>query len=110
MITSVLLLLTIGWGLFRFGIKLSTGAFFPSTSILFAIMAVIFAGQGIASLQIMGIITASPINFISLPILGVLPTAQTLLFQAMVIGIIIFVYLFPIWRRRKNQKAIPPPA
>jgi high-affinity iron transporter len=107
-ITSALALMTVGWGMFRIGIRMPLDLFFPCTSILFAIMAVIFAGQGIASLQIVGIVTASPINFISLPILGVLPTTQTLIFQAAVIGILILVYLIPVWRQRNGKNDIPP--
>jgi len=106
-LTAGMLLLAIGWGLFRFGIRLPLGPFFTGTSILLAFMAVVFAGQGVASLQEAGIVATSPINFISLPMLGVLPTTQTLLAQVAVIGILILCYRIPI-RRRRSQIGNPP--
>lgn len=108
MLAAVLTLLVTGWGLFRFGIRLPLNAFFSGTSILLAILAVIFAGQGVASLQEAGIVAISPVNFISLPMLGVLPTAQTLMTQLAVIGILFLCYRIPLRRRRSDQTAAPP--
>jgi len=108
MFTAILLLMGIGWGIFRFGIRLPLGAFFSATSILLAAMAVIFAGQGVASLQEAGIVATNSIDFISLPMLGVLPTTQTLMAQLAVIGILILCYFFPVWRQRSNQTSNPP--
>jgi len=107
-LTAGLTLLAIGWGLFRFGIRLPLGAFFSATSILLAIMAVIFAGQGVASLQEAGIVAISPVNFISLPMLGVLPTTETLLTQVAVIGILFLCYRIPLRRQRSEQIDNPP--
>jgi len=110
MVTACLTLLAVGWGLFRFGIRLPLGTFFSVTSILLAIMAVIFAGQGVASLQDAGIIATSPVNFISLPMLGILPTIQTLMMQLAVIGILILCFRIPVWRQRRNlNDNLPPP-
>lgn len=108
MLAASLTLLVTGWGLFRFGIRLPLNSFFSGTSILLAILAVIFAGQGVASLQEAGIVATSPVNFISLPILGVLPTAQTLMTQLAVIGILFLCYRIPIRRQRNDQNGNPP--
>ena len=108
MLTAGLTLFAVGWGLFRFGIRLPLGAFFSATSVLLAIMAVIFAGQGVASLQEAGIVEVSPINFISLPMLGVLPTTETLMAQVAVIGILILCYRIPIRHKRGDQTDNPP--
>ncbi len=105
-----LTLLAGGWGLFRFVIKLSPGVFFAGTSILFAFMAVIFVGQSITSLQVAGIVASNPINLISLPMLGLLPTTQSLLAQAVVVGILILCYRLPIWHRRNDRNDKYPPA
>ncbi|MFZ2540624.1 MAG: FTR1 family protein [Gallionella sp.] len=107
MLTAIVTLLAIGWGLFRFGIKLPLGPFFAGTTILLAILAVIFAGQGVASLQIAGIVASSPVNFVLLPMLGVHPTIQTLTAQMTAIGILILCYYFPVWRKRRNQIGNP---
>ncbi|MEO8333259.1 MAG: cytochrome c/FTR1 family iron permease [Gallionella sp.] len=108
MLTAGLTLLAIGWGLFRFGLRLPLGPFFSATSILLAIMAVIFAGQGVASLQEAGVVTTSPVNFISMPMLGVIPTTQTLMTQAAVIGILFLCYWIPLRRQRGDQIDNPP--
>ncbi|MGC2047788.1 MAG: cytochrome c/FTR1 family iron permease [Gallionella sp.] len=108
MLTAGLTLLAVGWGFFRFGIRLPLSAFFSATSVLLAIMAVIFAGQGVASLQEAGIVEVSPVNFISLPMLGVLPTTETLLTQVAVIGILILCYRIPIRHRSGDQTGNPP--
>jgi high-affinity iron transporter len=108
MLAASLTLLVTGWGLFRFGIRLPLNSFFSGTSLLLAILAVIFAGQGVASLQEAGIVAASPVNFISLPMLGVLPTAQTLMTQLAVIGILFLCYRIPLRRRRSDQTGNPP--
>ncbi|MFZ5524837.1 MAG: cytochrome c/FTR1 family iron permease [Pseudomonadota bacterium] len=108
MLTAGMTLLAIGWGLFRFGIRLPLNAFFSATSILLAIMAVIFAGQGVASLQDAGIVETSPVNFVSLPMLGVLPTTETLLTQLAVIGILFLCYRIPIRQQHNTQTDNPP--
>jgi len=108
MMTGGLTLFAVGWGFFRFGIRLPLGPFFSATSILLAIMAVIFAGQGVASLQEAGIVEISPVNFISLPMLGVLPTTETLMTQVAVIGILILCYRIPIRRQTGDQTGNPP--
>lgn len=103
MAMAILILAACGWGLFRFGIKLPLAPFFSATAILLAILAVIFAGQGIAALQEVGIIARSSVNFVSLPMLGIFPTFQTLLAQVTVIGILIMCYGLP----SRRQMAIP---
>jgi high-affinity iron transporter len=108
MLTGALTLFAVGWGLFRFGIRLPLGPFFSATSILLAIMAVIFAGQGVASLQEAGIVEISPVNFISLPMLGVLPTTETLMAQVAVIGILILCYRIPLRNQQRDQTGNPP--
>lgn len=108
MLTATLMLLATGWGLFRFGLRLPLGPFFSSTSILLAILAVIFAGQGVAALQKAGVIGSNAVNFVTVPILGVFPTTQTLLVQVSVIAILILCFRIPGTRQRKSAIDIPP--
>lgn len=88
MLTAALVLFVIGWGIFRFGLSLSSKALFTSTSILLAALSIVFAGQGMTSLQKADIITANKIDFTSIPMLGITPTTQTLWAQLIVIGIL----------------------
>jgi len=99
MMSAILLLISTGWALFRFGIRLPLGRFFTGTSLLLAALAVIFAGQGVAALQEASIIESNRVNFISLPMLGVHPTVQTLLVQVSVIGILVLCYRASLRRK-----------
>lgn len=99
-LTAALGLLVIGWGVFQLGLALTSKALFTSTAILLAILAIIFAGQGVTSLQNAGITSISTIDFVALPMLGITPTTQTLLTQLTVIGVLAFGYLISIKRRR----------
>jgi len=60
-------------------------------------------------LQEAGIVESSPVNFISLPMLGVLPTTETLMTQVAVIGILFLCYRIPL-RQRGSQIDNPPPS
>lgn len=103
MVIATLTLAAISWGLFRFSIKLTLSSLFAATSILLAVLAIIFAGQGVATLQEADLITKSPVNFISLPTLGIFPTFQTLLVQVSVIGILILSYGLATRTRTKDN-------
>jgi high-affinity iron transporter len=88
--------------IFRFGVRLPLGLFFSACAILLLVMAVAFAGQGVAALQEAGVIPVHPVAFVRLPMLGVFPTAQTLAAQATVIAIMVAVFL---WSRRGERQA-----
>lgn len=90
-----------GWALFRFGIKLPLGPFFSGTAIFLGVLAVVFAGQGVAALQEAGVVASSPLAFFSLPLLGVFPTTQTLLAQATV-ALALMLFFWVAGRRRER--------
>jgi high-affinity iron transporter len=73
-----LLLGAAGWGIFRYSLRLPLGPFFSSMSLLLALLAVVFSGQGVAALQEAGVVSASHFGSLSLPLLGIHPTAETL--------------------------------
>jgi high-affinity iron transporter len=51
-------------------------------------MAVVFVGNGVAALQEAGVLETTTVRFISLPLLGVHPTAQSLVLQALTLALI----------------------
>jgi high-affinity iron transporter len=55
---------------------------------LLALLAVVFAGHGIAALQEAGVLDVSPVAFVSIPLLGVHPTLQGLVAQAAALGLV----------------------
>ncbi len=73
-----LMLAALGWAIFKYSLRLPLGPFFAAMSLLLALLAVVFAGQGVAALQEAGAIGASPVTFFSLPILGIHPTLESL--------------------------------
>ncbi len=81
---AALLLAATGWGIFKYSLKLPLGPFFSAMSLLMALLAIIFAGQGIAALQEAGAVGMSPVPFFTLGILGIHPTLETLGAQALV--------------------------
>jgi len=88
-------LVVLAWLIARFSVRLPLGLFFAVSSVLLAVMAVVFAGQGIAALQEAGKLTASRVDFPSIPLLGIYPNAQGLALQLALVTIIIvgFAYL-----------------
>ncbi|MDR2745527.1 MAG: FTR1 family iron permease [Desulfovibrio sp.] len=71
----------------RFGsLRIPLRPFFIGTSILMYIMAVSFAGGGVKELQEADVVSVTPVSFIgSLDLLGIYPTIETLLPQAVLI-------------------------
>ena len=57
------------------------------------VMAVVFVGHGIAALQEAGVLGATPAGGISLPLLGIHPTAQGLLAQGALVAAIAITWL-----------------
>jgi high-affinity iron transporter len=88
-LTAVALLAVIAWAIFRYGVRLPLGPFFIATSLLLCALAVVLAGKGVAALQEAGVIPADPIAFIRVPALGIFPTAQSLVAQALVLGAVV---------------------
>ncbi len=98
---AAILLALIGWGIFKYSIRLPIGPFFGFTSALLALLAVVFAGNGIAALQEAGVIEATRVAFISAPLLGIHPTVQGLSVQVAVL----FLVFFGMWLSRRQALA-----
>lgn len=82
-------LAVIAWTMLRYSRKLPTAQFFSFSAILIAVLAVVLAGKGVAGLQEAGLLSITP--FAGAPrsdLLGLYPTVQTLLAQALA-GVII---------------------
>lgn len=86
--SAMVLLVLIGGMILRYSVRLPIGPFFTIASSLLAIMAVIFVGNGIAALQEAGVLDVTRIRFVSLPLLGIHPTVQTLVPQALTLALI----------------------
>jgi high-affinity iron transporter len=85
---ALVLLMLVGSLILRYSVRLPIGPFFAVASTLLAIMAVVFVGNGIAALQEAGVLDVTRIHFVSLPFLGIHPTVQTLVPQALILALI----------------------
>jgi high-affinity iron transporter len=89
MASAALLLVLVGSLILRYSVRLPIGPFFTVTSILLALMAVVLVGNGVMALQEAGALETTEVRFISLPMLGIHPTAQTLVLQALTLALIV---------------------
>jgi len=79
---------------------LPIGVFFGVSSAFLAVLAMVFAGQGIGALQEAGAVNATLIDFPRIPSLGIFPTVQSLLAQLAVFAAIVAVLA---WSRRGSR-------
>jgi len=107
-VAAALLLAAVGYGIFKLSIRLPLKLFFTSMSLLLALLAVVFAGNGIAALQEAGIVPADPIAFVSLPALGLHPTIETL--AAQIIALVVVVLCFYLAGRSSRNGTASRPA
>ena len=87
-------LAVIAWAMLRYSRKLPIAQFFSFSSILIAILAIVLAGKGVAGLQEAGLLSITP--FAGAPrsdLLGIYPTVQTLLAQALTAAAVVIGFL-----------------
>ncbi|MDR2433781.1 MAG: FTR1 family iron permease [Treponema sp.] len=104
-----IVLLVIIYILIRFlSIKLPLKPFFLGTSILLFVMSVAFTGSGIKELQEGNVIpvTMLPFNFITIDILGIYPTLETLIPQVILLGISIATFIIQIKRNKTRPGGV----
>jgi high-affinity iron transporter len=89
---AVLCLAVVTLGIFKASVKLPLGLFFKITSALLIILAIVFAGKGVAALQSADVIAATAVNLPAIPLLGVYPNLQSLGAQLLVVLLILAGY------------------
>jgi high-affinity iron transporter len=92
----------LGWLIFRGSIRLPLSLFFGVTSVLLALLAVVFIGKGIAALQEAGVLPVDPVNFSGLPALGIYPNVQGLVVQAMTLLLITGIFAYTYYAARET--------
>lgn len=87
-------LVMLSWLIFRFSVRLPLRLFFGINSALMYLLAVVFAGKGVAALQAAGKLPIHGINFPRIDVLGVYPNMQSLGVQlVLVLVAVIFLAL-----------------
>ena len=84
-VTAIVLLAVVAWVLLRTSARMPIGKFFSITSVLVAALAVILIGKGVSGLQEAGWVGVYPIAAPRIEILGLYPTLETVLAQAVVL-------------------------
>lgn len=97
-VSAAAALVVLAWLIFRFSVRLPLKLFFGINSVLLYILAVVFAGKGVAALQEAGKLPVSPINFPTIDVLGIYPNLQTLGLQLL---LIVAAAVFLVLSRRK---------
>ena len=93
--TGAILLVGVAWAMLRYSRKLPITTFFRYSSMLIAILAVVLAGKGIAALQESGMIDVTRLEWVpQIDLLGLYPTAQVVLAQALVVVALIIGFRF----------------
>jgi high-affinity iron transporter len=88
LLAAVAALAAIGWAIFRYSVRLPLGPFFTAMSWLMCVLAVVLAGKGMAALQESGHVAATAFHFVTVPALGIFPTAQSLGAQLLTLAVI----------------------
>ena len=97
-LTAAGLLVILGWLIMRYSVRLPLRQFFAVTGGLMFILAIIFAGKGIAALQEAGMIPHNPVNFIHVDLLGIYPNLQGLLVQ-----LVLLIIAFVLWNKKSKN-------
>ena len=102
---GIALLAILTWVLLKTSARMPIGKFFSISSMLVAVLAVVLAGKGMAGLQEAGWIGASPIMGPRIDLLGVYPSAETVIAQVVVLAIALFGFVMNGYRARKLRRA-----
>jgi high-affinity iron transporter len=103
LITAAAALTVLGWLIFRGSLRLPFNLFFGATSVLLALLAVVFVGKGIAALQEAGALPVNPVDIPSIPALGVYPNLQGLVLQMLVVVVIASMFAYTRYRAYETR-------
>jgi high-affinity iron transporter len=86
---------------YRFGVRIPLRPFFATTSVLLYYMAFVFMGKGIRELQEGNVMTITVIpGFPHVEALGLFPSVETLLGQALLVALFVFALAKTFWPKR----------
>ncbi len=100
MVLAAVLLLIGFFTLEQFLVRIPLRPFFRATSVLLYALAIVFIGQGIASLQEASVVKATFVPFVpTIQALGIFPTVQTLGAQLVLFLFSAGAFLAPLWQK-----------
>lgn len=90
--TGIGVLVVLAWVIMRYSARLPLRQFFSFTGVLMFVLALVFAGKGVAALQEAGYIPVSPVRFLRIDLLGIYPNLQGLLLQLGLLLLALFLW------------------
>jgi high-affinity iron transporter len=103
-LAAAAVLAVVAWLIFKFGLRLPLKQFFAASAAVMFVLAVVFAGKGVAALQEAGKLPTSPISFPKIDILGIYPNLQSLGLQLLLIAIAGGLVLWNLRGRRGGAR------
>jgi high-affinity iron transporter len=91
-----------------YGVRLPLGRFFAVTSAVLYYMAFVFAGKGIAELQVTGLVPLTPVaGAPRLPAFGIYPTLESLVVQGVLLALAAGALIFSRQRSAVSRQPAP---
>jgi high-affinity iron transporter len=102
---GALLLVVLFYVIFKLALRIPLKYFFSATSVFLYLLSFILLGKGINELQEAGIVGATPVGYIPhIDILGLYPTLETSLPQAMLLAAFVFALVWFEYVKREREK------
>lgn len=101
LVASALLIL-LAWLILRYSTRLPLRQFFAVTSVFMFVLAVVFAGKGIAALQEAGKLPVNVINFPRIDLLGIYPNLEGLGVQLA----LVFLAVLLLWKSNRDSNRL----
>lgn len=99
--SGTVVLAVLAWLILRYSTRLPLRQFFSTTSVFMFVLAIVFAGKGIAALQEAGKLPVDPIAFPRIDLLGIYPNVQGLAVQGMLLALALLILWSTGVRQRK---------
>lgn len=84
----------LAWLVSRYGARLPLRLFSSLSSLFLVMLAIIFAGKGMAALQVAGKFPIDPLAISGIPELGIYPSVQGLALQTLLVVVIVVSFLY----------------
>jgi len=97
--SAAVALFLLAWVILRYSARLPLRQFFSFTSVFMFVLAIVFAGKGVAALQEAGKLSVEPVNFPRIDILGIYPNMQGLMLQ---LGLLVLAAIIVVRINRKS--------
>jgi high-affinity iron transporter len=102
--SAALLLAVLAWAIFRLSLRLPFRLFFRLNAALLLVLAVVFAGKGIAALQEAGKLPVDPIHIPRIAVLGIYPTLQSIGLQLALVALILVWWVCQNRQERQDRR------